>query len=85
MRTSIVAVGSLEVEDFLEDELVDGEKAFESNCAMCAAGQTVDMLSGNLESSITSTSAEERRPSVRAEAASSLLRVSPRPSAFPLR
>ncbi len=82
MRVSIVAVGSSDLDDVL-DELAAGEKAFARSCAMCAAGQTVVMLSGNCGSSITRTSEEERRPSIRAEAASSDLRVSPSPSAFP--
>lgn len=84
MMVSIVAVGSGEVKPFLEDGLAAGEKAFESNCAMCVVGQVIVMLSGNFESSITKTSEEERRPRRRAEAASSVLRVEPRPSAFPV-
>lgn len=81
MRVSIVAVGSLEVS--LEGVFVVGEKAEERSCAILAADQVAFMPSWNLESSITRTSDAERRPSIDAEAASSFLRVSPRPSAFP--
>lgn len=66
-----------------EDELGMGENAEDKSCAMSMADQVVDMLSSNLGSSMTRTSAADRSPRIVAEAASSSLRVSPRPSAFP--
>ena len=80
IRVSIVAVGSVELVDVL---LAVGENADERSCAMLVADQVVVMLSWNLGSSITRTSEAERRPRSKADAASSSLRVSPKPLAFP--
>ena len=75
-----MAVGSLELADIL---LAVGENADERSCAMLAVDQVAVMLSWNLGSSITRTSEAERRPRSKADAASSSLRVSPKPLAFP--
>ncbi len=83
IKVSIVEVGSCDDELFVE-VLEAGLKAEDSNWATWSAGQVVVMLSGNFGSSITRTSEAERRPSIVPEAASSRLRVSPRPSAFPI-
>lgn len=83
IRVSIVAVGSSDDEPFFE-ELEAGLKAEDNIWAIWSAGQVVVMLSGNFGSSITRTSEAERRPSTVPEAASSCLRISPRPSAFPV-
>ena len=83
IKVSIVEVGSSDDELFFEEEFEPGLKAEDRIWATWSAGQAVVMLSGNFGSSITRTSAAERRPSIVAEAASSCLRISPRPSAFP--
>lgn len=83
IKVSMVEVGSSDDELFFE-ELEAGLKAEESIWAILSAGQVVVMLSGNFGSSITRTSEAERRPSIVPEAASSCLRISPRPSAFPV-
>ena len=84
-KVSIVAFGSSPDSTFLDETLEAGENADESRCAISVAGHEVVMLSGNLVFSITRTSAAERRPRMLAEAASSSLRTSPSPSAFPSR
>ena len=83
IKVSIVEMGSSDNELFFE-ELEAGLKAEDNNWAILSAGQVVVMLSGNFGSSITRTSEAERRPSIVPEAASSCLRISPRPSAFPM-
>lgn len=84
-RVSIVAVGSSEaLVDFLEDEF-EGENADERIRETSAAAQVFVILSGNFESSMTRTSEADRRPRIVAEAASSSLRISPRPSASPIK
>lgn len=80
---SIVEVGASDDELFF-DVLEAGLKAEDNKCAILSAGHVVVMLSGNFGSSITRTSDAERRPSIVPEAASSCLRISPRPSAFPV-
>lgn len=81
IRVSIVADGSEVV--LLGEAFVVGEKAEERSCDMLAADQVAFIPSWNFESSITRISEAERRPSRAPEAASSFLRVSPSPSAFP--
>ena len=83
IRVSIVEVGSSS-EEFLFIELAAGLKAEDKMWAILSAGHVVVMLSGNFGSSITRTSEAERRPSIVPDAASSCLRVSPMPSAFPV-
>ena len=83
IRVSMVEVGSSR-EVILFVELAAGLKAEDKMWAILSAGQVVVMLSGNFGSSITRTSEAERRPSIVADAASSCLRISPRPSAFPV-
>lgn len=78
----MVEVGSSDGEFFFE-ELETGLKAEDNIWAILSAGHVVVMLSGNFRSSITRTSEAERRPSIAPETASSCLRISPRPSAFP--
>lgn len=84
IRVSMVEVGSSDDELFFE-ELEAGLKAEDKIWAILSAGQVVVMLSGSFGSSMTRTSEAERRPSIIPEAASSCLRISPRPSAFPVR
>ena len=79
----MVDVGSSS-EEFLFVELAAGLKAEDNMWAILSAGQVVVMLSGNFGSSITRTSEAERRPSIVPDAASSCLRISPIPSAFPV-
>lgn len=83
IKVSIVEVGASDDELFF-DVLEAGLKAADNKCAILSAGHVVVMLSGNFGSSITRTSDAERRPSIVPEAASSCLRISPRPSAFPV-
>ena len=82
IKASIVEVGSTDAELFFE-VLEAGLKAEDNIWATWSDGQVVVMLSGNFGSSMTRTSDAERRPSIVPEAASSCLRISPRPSAFP--
>ena len=76
-----MAVGSLE--GFTEDVFAVDEKAEERSCAILSIDHVAFMPSWKLESSITRTSEAERRPRSEADAASSFLRISPSPSAFP--
>ena len=82
IKVSIVEVGSTDEELFF-DVLEAGLKAEVKIWATWSGGQVVVMLSGNFGSSMTRTSDAERRPSIVPDIASSCLRSSPRPSAFP--